>query len=74
MEKRFPNIFKTTNVTTLTKTILKSSYVVLQVTYKWKTLKQPVYFLRTVEFSPTFDIEISITLDIFWEKMQNYTF
>ena len=74
MEKRFPNIFKTTNVTTLTNTILKSSYVVLQVTYKWKTLKQPVYFLRTVEFSPTFDIEISITLDIFWEKMQNYTF
>ena len=28
----------------------------LQVTAKWKTLKQAVYFLRAVEFWPTFDI------------------
>ena len=39
-----------------------------------KTLKQPVYFLRAVELWPTFDIQISITLDIVWEKLQNYTF
>ena len=30
MEKRLPNILKTTNVTKLTKAILKSSYRVLQ--------------------------------------------
>ena len=70
MEKRLSNIFKTTNVTKLTKAILKGSYRVLQVTSKWKTLKQPVYFLRAIEFWPTSDIEISIT----WEKFQNYTF
>ena len=46
MEKRLPNIFKTTNATKLTKTILKSSYRVLQGTSKWKTLKHSVYFLR----------------------------
>ena len=31
----------------------------MQVTSKWKTLKQPVYFLRAVEFWPTYDIKIS---------------
>ena len=65
MEKKLSNIFKTTNVTTLTKAILKSTYTVLQVTFEWKTLKQPAHFLRTVEFSATFDIQISITLNIF---------
>ena len=74
METRLSNIFKTTNVTNLTKVILESSYRVLQVTSKWKTLKQPVYFLKTVRFCPTFDIQIDITLAIFWEKLQNRTF
>ena len=27
-----------------------------------------------VEFCPTFDIEIDITLAIFWKKLQNHTF
>ena len=71
MEKRLPNIFKSTKVTKLTKAILKSPY---KVTSKWKTLKQPVYFSKAVDFWPTFDIQISITLAIFWEKLHNYTF
>ena len=50
IETRLSNIFKTTNVTNLTKVIQQSSYRVLQVTSKWKTLKQPVYFLKAVEF------------------------
>ena len=54
--------------------IFKSSYRVPQVTFKWKTLKQPVYFLKVVEFCPTFDIQIDITLAIFREKLQNYNF
>ena len=37
-------------------------------------LKQLVYFLNTVEFCPTFDIQIDITLAIFWKKLQNRTF
>ena len=74
MEMRLSNIFKTTNVTKLTKTVLKSSYRVLQDIFKWKTLKQPIYFLRAVKFWPTFDIQISISLAQFWEKLQNCTF
>ena len=74
MEKRLSSIFKTTNVTKSIKAILKSSYIVLQVTSKWKTLKQPVCFVRAVEFWPTFDIQISIILAIFWKKLPNYTF
>ena len=58
----------------LTKAILKSSYRVLQVTNKWKTLKKSCPFLRSIEFWPTFDMQISITLAIFWERLQNYTF
>ena len=38
----------------LTKAIQERSYRVLQVTPKWKTLKQYVYFLRDVKFRPTF--------------------
>ena len=38
----------------LTKAIQERSYRVLQVTPKWKALKQYVYFLRDVEFRPTF--------------------
>ena len=74
MEKGLSNSLKTTDVTKLTKAILKSSYRVLQVTPKWKTLKQTVYFFRDVEFWPTFAIQISITLAIFWEMLQNYSF
>ena len=67
MENKLPNILKTRNITTLTKVILKSSYRVLQITSKWKTVKQPFYFLRAVEFWSTFDTTF------FW-KLQNYTF
>ena len=71
---RLSNIFKTTNVTNLTKVIQQNSYRVLQVTSKWKTLKQPVYFLKVVEFWSTFDIHVDITLAVFREKLQNHTF
>ena len=30
--------------------------------------------LRAVESWATFDIQIDITLGIFWEKLRNYTF
>ena len=69
MEARLSNIFKTTNFTNFTMPILKSSYRVLQVTSKWKTLKQSVYFLQAVKFLSTFDIQIDITLAIFREKL-----
>ena len=55
MEKILSNILKTTNVTMLTKAILKSSYRDVQVTSKWKTLEKPVCFLRAVGFWPTFE-------------------
>ena len=74
MEKKLANIFKTTKVTRFIKFLPESSYIVLQVKSKSKTLKQPVYFLRAVEFWPTFDIQIEITLAIFWDKSQNHTF
>ena len=38
------------NITKLTKAIQKSPYKVLQVTSKWKTLKQPVYFEELLNF------------------------
>ena len=74
METRLSNIFKTTNVTNLIKVFQQNSYRVLQVASKWKTLKQPVYFLKAVEFRPTFDIHVDIALAIFREKLQNHTF
>ena len=74
METRLSNIFKTTNVKNLTKVIQQSSYRVLQVTSKWKTLKQPVYFLKVVELWPTFDIQVDITMAVFREKLQKRTF
>ena len=55
---RLSNIFKTRNTTKLTKAILESSYSVLLVTSKWKTLKQPVCFLKTFKFRATFNIQI----------------
>ena len=39
-----------------------------------QTQKQSVYFLKAVEFCPTFDIQIDITLAVFREKLQNHTF
>ena len=74
MEKRLSDIFKSANVTKLTKAILKSSYRFLHVRSKWKTLRQLVYFLKAIEFWPTFDIQMNITLATFWEKLENYTF
>ena len=43
-------------VTNLAKVIQESSYRVLQVTSKSKILKQSAYFLKAVEFCPTFFI------------------
>ena len=74
METRLSNIFKTTKFTSLTKVIQQSSYRVLQVTYKWKALKQLVYFLKTVEFWPTFEIQVNITLAVFLGKLQKHIF
>ena len=48
METRLSNVFKTTNVTNITKVILESSYRVLQVTSNRE--KQHVYILKAVEF------------------------
>ena len=73
METRLSNIFQITNVTNLTKVFQRNSFRVLQVTSKWKTLKQPVYFLKAVEFWPTFDFHVNITLAIFREKLQIHT-
>ena len=73
METRLLNIYKTEKATSLTKVILESFYRILQVTFKWKTLTQPVYFLKTVEFCSSFDVQIYITLAIFREKLQNHT-
>ena len=72
METRLSNIFKNSNVTNLTKVIQGNAYRVLQVTSKQKTLKQPVYFLKTVEFCSTFDSQTGITLALFQEKLQNH--
>ena len=74
IETRLSNIFKTTNVTNLAKVTQESPYRVLQVTSEFKKLKQSAYFFKAVEFCPTFDIQIDITLAIFREKLQNHTF
>ena len=55
MEKRLSNIFKNYKRHEVDKGHSKISYRVLQVTPKWKTLEQPVYFLRAVDFWSTFD-------------------
>ena len=72
METRLFNIFKSTNITNLAKVIQETPYIILQVTLKWKTLKQ--FCSKAVEFCPTFDIQIDIFLAIFRERLQNYTF
>ena len=69
---RLSNIFKTATVTNLTKVILESSYRVLKVPFKWKTVKQPVYFLKPAEFCLAFDIQIDITLVVLPEKLRNH--
>ena len=69
METRLSNIFKTANIMNLTIIILQSYYRVLQVTCKWKTLKQPICFLKAA-----FDFQNDITLAIFREKLQNHNF
>ena len=71
METRLSSTFQTTNITNLTKVIQQNSYRVLQVTSKWKTLKQPVYFLKAVEFWHIFDIHVDITLAIFGKPFKN---
>ena len=65
MEKRLSNIFKTASVRKSTNVFLRSYYKLLQVTSKTKTREQPFHLLKTVEFWPTFDIQISITVAIF---------
>ena len=62
METRLFNIIKTTNLTKLTKVILESSYRVVKVISKWKTLKETVYFLKAVEVCRTSDIQIGYIL------------
>ena len=74
METTWSYIFKTTNAMNLTKAIQESSSRVLQVMSKKKTQKQPIYYLKAVEFCPTFYIQIDITLAIFREMLQNHTF
>ena len=56
------------------KVILENSFRVLKVTSKWKTLEQPVYFLRAVDFWPTFDIQIDITFGYILEKIAKLRF
>ena len=70
MEKRFSNIFKTTNV----RKVDQDHSKMFLVTSKWKILKQIVYLLRAVELWPTFDIQISINLALLWKKWQGCTF
>ena len=39
-----------------------------------KDPKMTRLFLRAVEYWASFDIQIDISLAIFWEKLRNYTF
>ena len=56
METRLYNICKTTNAMTLNKTILESTYKVLQSSLKKTILKQPVQFSKAVQFKATFNV------------------
>ena len=49
--------------------LLQSSASYIQM----ENTKATCLFLRGVEFCPSFDIQVSITLAIFWEKSHNYT-
>ena len=59
---RLHNIFKTANVTNLTKVIKESSYRILQVTSKQKTLKQPSTFQRQLNFA----LLLTFKLTLLW--------
>ena len=73
METRLSN--KTAKAMKLTKeTILESSYKFLQVKSKYKTLKRSVYILRAFEFWASFDIQIDITLPVFWKRVMKLHF
>ena len=74
MEIRLTNILNTTKVMKLAKAILETSYTVLQVTSKWKTLNQSIDLLRAVKFWATFDIQINITWLHFGKSCQTTTF
>ena len=73
VETRLSNIFKTTNVTNSTKVIQQSSYSVLQVTSKWKTLKQLACFLKVVEFDLLFTFKLTL-LWLYFGKSCKTTF
>ena len=47
---------------------------VLQGTNKLISLKRPIYFVTSIDFWAIFDIQIDITLAVFWNVFQNYTF
>ena len=51
----------------LIKAVLESSYRVLKVTFIRKALKRPIHVLRAFEFWAMFNIQIDISLAIFWE-------
>ena len=74
MEIRLTNILNTRKVTKLSKTILETSYTVLQVTSKWKTLNQSIDLLRAFKFWATFDIQINITWLHYGKSRQTTTF
>ena len=65
METRLYNICKSKNATKLARPILLSSYKVLLEKILSVTLRQPVHFLRAVEFLATFNLQINITLVMF---------
>ena len=54
METKLCNIFKTTNTITVTETVIKSTYKVLDSSWKRITLKRPKQFWKAVLFSATF--------------------
>ena len=74
MEIRLTNILNTRKVTKLAKTILETSYTVLQVTSKWKTLNQSIDLLRAFKFWARFDIQINITWLHYGKSRQTTTF
>ena len=62
METKLYNILEIKNAAKLARPILKSSYKVLLETILSVTLRQPVHFLRAVEFLATLNLQIDITL------------
>ena len=68
------NIFKSKDFTKLNKPILESSYKVLLEEILFVTLKQFLRFLWSLKFLATFNLQIVITLPIFWKKLQKNIF